>query len=79
MAMATETHVAGVGGVIAGATGMDQLQVLLTGVHGIDTTHAGALAWWAFAAGAAIYGLIGWFISWRWPSIPPLPHHEGED
>jgi hypothetical protein len=73
----TETHVAGVGGVMLGATAIDQLTVLLNGWHGFDEPHAGAAAWWIVSAGMALYGLMVWFVSWRWPTLPPFPH-QGE-
>jgi len=58
---------------IGGTSAVAMLTVLLTGWHGFDADHATAASWLIANGVGGIYALAAWFISWKWPNVPPLP------
>jgi D-arabinose 1-dehydrogenase-like Zn-dependent alcohol dehydrogenase len=59
---------------LGGTSAVAMLTVLLTGFHGLDDTHATAAAWLISTGVGSIGMLVAWWIKWRYPAAPPLPH-----
>ncbi len=59
-------------GVTATAS-MAALTTLLSGFHGFDAEHASAAAFLIVTGLGGLGMLAAWFISWKWPTVPPLP------
>ena len=68
-----QTQAAGLGG-LGGSALTAALTTVLTGMWGLDSTRAAAFAFIILFVLGVAYSLASWFISWKWPSAPPLPN-----
>ena len=59
---------------IGGSALTAALTTALTGTFGLDAAHAAAYAFIILFILGAVYSLASWFVSWKWPSVPPLPN-----
>lgn len=58
---------------VTATSAMAALTTLLTGWHGLDAPHASAAAFLIVTGIGGIGMAFACFISWKWPSAPPLP------
>ena len=64
---------------IGGSALTAALTTALTGTFGLDAAHAAAYAFIILFILGAVYSLASWFVSWKWPSVPPLPNLSASD
>ena len=59
---------------IGGSALTAALTAALTGTFGFDASLAAAYAFLILFVLGAAYALASWFVSWKWPSAPPMPN-----
>ena len=63
-----------IGAGLGGSALTTALTTVLTGWRGLDAAQAAAYAFIILFILGAVYSLASWFISWKWPSAPPMPN-----
>jgi hypothetical protein len=58
---------------VTATAAMAALTTLLTGFHGFDEPHAAAAAFLIVTGLGGLGMLVGWWVTWKWPSAPPFP------
>lgn len=53
-----------------GSAVMDALTTLMTGWHGMDTSHAAAASFLIVMVCGSVYAGLQWLVHWKWPSAP---------